>query len=146
MPFDPGAFIVGKLAGLVLALSKDMLKNNKDVVALLTKHGYERLEDDFETLYVHTLAYRRLEGVPVPLLALFKKTEVVGEFQRAWQEGEVQSFDEKTRWAVELFREGDDVRGLNVDLAEEVRHFYKTFAKLVKKARTPGDKRLDRPC
>lgn len=144
MPFEPDAFIVGKLADLVLALSKAILENNEDVVVLLKKLGYERLEDDFETLYVHTLAYRRLGGVPVPLLALFKKTEVVEAFHRAWQEGEVKSFDEKTRWAVELFREGDDVRGLNVDLAEEVRHFYKTFAKLVKKARTPGDKRLDR--
>ena len=127
-----------------MALPKAILKNNEDVVAFLKELGYERLEDDFESLYVHTLVHRRLDGVPIQLLALFKKTEVVEAFHRAWHEGAVQSFDEKTRWAVELFREGDEVRGLSVDVEQEVRRFYETFEKLVKKARTPGDKRLDR--
>lgn len=146
MSFELGTFIGGKLAGVVAALSKAALKNSDEVVALLKTLGYERLSEDFETLYVHTLAYRRLDEdpVPLPLLALFKKLEVVEAFHRAWEEGEVKSFDKETRWAVEAFREGDEVRGLNVDVEQEVRKFYETFDKLVKKARTPGDKRLDR--
>ncbi len=58
------------------------------------------------------VVFRRLAGTPLPLLKLFKEESVVEAFHQAWQSGQVEPFGEKARWAVEVFREGDEVRGL----------------------------------
>ena len=144
MPFDPGAFVLGKLADVLYKLAKEKLQKSEHVVRFLKSLGYELLKDDFETLYVHAVVARRLAGTPLPLLTLFKEESVVEAFHVAWQSGRVEPFGEKARWAVEAFREGDEVRGLGCDVEQEVRTFYQTFHDLVTKARSPGDQQADR--
>lgn len=144
MPFDPGAFVLGKLADVLYKLAKEKLQKSEHVVRFLKSLGYELLKDDFETLYVHAVVARRLANTPLPLLKLFKEESVVEAFHLAWQSGQVEPFGERARWAVEVFREGDEVRGLGCDVEQEVRAFYQTFHELVTKARSPGDQRADR--
>lgn len=86
MTFVLGDFVVTKLSDILWRLGGEKIATQEHVVRLLKKFGYEKLEDSFESIYVHALVRRRLSGTPTPMLQLFKVHEVVAAFHRAWQE------------------------------------------------------------
>lgn len=58
--------IVGKVTDAVVGLTAKSLKSNDQVVAFLENLGYEDLQNSFQSIYLHALAMRRLDGVRAP--------------------------------------------------------------------------------
>ena len=87
MAAELGPFLI-KLAGVVVTLAKEPVLKNEHVVRLLKKFGYERLKDEFDTLYVNALVLRRLDG----RLRLSARATSYAELPSMWRKRPEASF------------------------------------------------------
>lgn len=137
---------LGKLESIIFEAAtkwaKRKLIQNAQVIALLKKVGYERLEDDFECIYAHCLATFAAESKPRPLLDIFKEKSVISAFQESWRTGELSIFSEQLKRTVKIHSQGDQVKALGIDINSEIATFHTIFMEFVQKARSPGNQEI----
>jgi energy-coupling factor transporter ATP-binding protein EcfA2 len=113
----------------------------ESVVRFLAEVGYRKVEDDFRSLYVHTLVVRRSQGASLKALALFRNQAVVAAFGQAWRDGDPTPFEDCARALLApLQQEG---LASDVDVLVECRAFHFVFASMTKQAMGPGHQRLE---
>ena len=139
MTIDPLNILVKKLVDGLGTIAMDQLSSSEGAVRILKKMGISlKPEDKFDSLYVHSLILSRQEGVPSPVLEIFRQQEVVEAFAGAWTSGKIMPFEETVCWAVESLAPGDRVKELDVDMIHEGNAFYRRFMDLVVSVRTPS--------
>jgi hypothetical protein len=137
--------LVEKTLSMIGELVKMEVLKRDDFIAFLRKHRLDvATESNFEGTYVEALAMRRLAGLPAPVLSLFRKDEISDAFQEAWRTGVLDQLNKEARRAVEMFREGDEMRSLGIDVVAEVQHVFEVFGQLVSRRLSPGDQLIAR--
>ena len=136
--------VIGRIAKRVAeALAAPALKKvmrTELVAGVLAKLGYRKLENDFESIYVHTLVVRRSQGAALEALHMFKNKRVVKTFRDGWRDGDPAAFEENVRVHAAAFS-ADSVFA-DIDALTECRAFHAVFTNLAKEAISPGDQNM----
>ncbi|KYK38138.1 MAG: hypothetical protein AYK18_07845 [Theionarchaea archaeon DG-70] len=122
------ASIILEAANWARKRTKEKLVQNTQVIALLEKVGYEKLEDNFECIYAHSLVTFAAEGKPQSLLNIFKKENVIDAFRESWRTGEIPNFSNQF----------EPTKAIDTNISSEIVEFHTIFSNLVQKARSPG--------
>jgi hypothetical protein len=125
-----------KLVSLLTDWAKEKVKNQEDVIALLKRFGYERPQNNFESLYAHSLVTLRSDHKE-QLAALLRHEEVVAAFRRYWTTHEFEPFSHQFSTQLEALKRDYVMPDFDVDA--ELKGFTDTFRDLVRYVAAPTE-------
>jgi tetratricopeptide (TPR) repeat protein len=123
-----------KLVSLLTDWAKEKLKNKEEVIALLKRFGYERPENNFESLYAHSLVALSNQHKD-QLAAVLRDEEVIAAFRHYWTTHEFEPFSLQFSTRVEALKR--DYGMPDLDRESELKGFTDVFRDLVRRVATP---------
>jgi hypothetical protein len=125
------------LISLLIDWGKEKLKGKEEVVALLKRFGYERPENNFESIYVHSLVVLG-DKHKEQLAAVLRDEEVIAAFRHYWTTHEFAPFSRQFAARVEALKQRNYVMP-DFDVETELKGFTDSFRDLVGRVATPTE-------
>jgi tetratricopeptide (TPR) repeat protein len=126
-----------QLVSLLTEWAKKKLKNKEEVIELLKRFGYERPENNFESLYAHSLAALSTKHKG-QLAALLRDEKVIAAFRHYWTTHEFEPFTRQFSSRLEEALKRDYVMP-GFDVEAELKGFAESFRDLVRRIAAPID-------
>jgi NACHT conflict system protein len=126
-----------KLISLLTDWAKEKLKKKEEVVALLKRFGYERPENNFESIYVHSLVALG-DKHKEQLAAVLRDEEVIASFRHYWTTHEFAPFSRQFVTRVEALKQSNYIVP-NFDVEPELKGFTVLFRDFVWRVAAPSE-------
>lgn len=144
MSFDILAFATKEAFSFARNLGMRALKDSEQLNRFLAKHGLVHPENNFRSLYLHSLVRCNKNGMDPAMLELLGDPDVVMAFADFWKSGSEESFEKNIRQAIEMLKPGDEIKARRIDVTSEIHRFYQVFAELVNDLRPPTELEINR--
>lgn len=137
MPIEQ--FILFALKTIGIPAWNNLHSKNDRMIQLLKPFGFNKLENNFKSVYAHTIADLAAINTHKSVLSLFKINSVQEAFEKDW-------IDNNDSYAninenIEIYAVGDDIKELGLNPKDISEQFTKTFEFWVKKA-DPGHAKI----
>jgi hypothetical protein len=126
-----------RLISPLIDWAKEKLKGKEEVVALLKRFGYERPENNFESIYVHCLVALG-DKHKEQLAAVLRDEGVIAAFRNYWTTQEFAPFSRQFAARVEALKQCNYVMP-DFDIQAELKGFTDSFRDLVWRVATPTE-------
>lgn len=125
-----------ELISLLTDWAKEKLRNKEEVIALLKRFGYERPENNFESLYAHSLVGLSNKHKE-QLAAVLRDEEVIAAFRYYWTKHDFEPFS--CQFSTRLKALNRDYVMPDLDTEAELKGFTESFRDLVRRVAAPTE-------